>query len=222
VETRDDDTADVAPPPGWVLNTPTRRSEVWSLPAFAAVLAVLLALLGTRFGETLGLAVCMTSAVIVAAGAVAMAVAGGTAYDAQTLPASWRLHVVRVVVGVGTAAVVAVGSLIVGLPFGFLFGGVAGVPMAFRYARAVPRTDRIVVAWASAAVAGACAVLVVLARTIPDLGRPQEIAWTTAGPALGALSLAMAIVQVRVAARTPPEQDGPQRPRPNRVVTPGE
>lgn len=203
---RTDDAPDeVAPPPGWILNTPTRHREVWTLPVLAVVLAGLLLALGTRFGTTLGLVVCLTCAVVVAAGAVVLAVAGRAAYEEQTLEASWRLHVVRLVVGVTTAAVVAVSSLLVGLPIGLLFASVWTGPMTFRLARSVPRSDRLVVAWASAAVTVACAVLVVLGLALPGLGRPQEITWLAAGPALGVLSLVMAVAQCRIAARTPRE-----------------
>lgn len=212
METRDDDASEVAPPPAWVLSTPTRRREVWTLPALAAALAVLLALLGPRFGETLGLVVGVTCAVVVAAGAVALAVAGQTAYDAQTMSASWRLHVVRVVVCAVTAVVVAVGGLVVGLPFGVFFGvffGVGAMTVLYTTARTVPRLDLLVGAWASIAVAAPCVALAVVALAVVGLPESQRAAWV-AGGVLGVFSALLAILQFRLAARTPPDQDAPQ------------
>ncbi|WP_022902796.1 hypothetical protein [Curtobacterium sp. B8] len=213
MDTRAEDTVDEAPPPGWVLDTPTRHREVWTLPACAAALAVLLALLGTQFGETLGLVVCTASAVVVAAGAVALAVAGRTAYAEQTVAATWRLHVVRVVVGVTTTSTIAVGSLAVGFPLGWFFGAAAWVPMSFRLARSVPRTDRVIVAWASVSLAVACLTLSVVGFTVHDLPQRFSVTWIGPGAILGALALAMAVVQFALAERTPPdpflaEQDG--------------
>lgn len=203
MQQREEDAVEAEPPPGWVLSTPVRPRDIWTLPVFAALLASVLVALAARFGTTLGLVVCVTCAVVAAAGAVAMAVAGPTAYEAQTRAASWRLHVVRLLAGVTTAAFVAVGSLVVGLPIGMLFGAIAAVPTTFRLARSVPRTDRLVVAWASVGVAVACTVLLVLGLSVPDLERPQAIAWVGPGGILGLLALGMAIVQFRIAGRTP-------------------
>ncbi|MFJ4219947.1 hypothetical protein [Curtobacterium luteum] len=205
MDTRAEDPVDEAPPPGWVLDTPTRHREVWKLPACAAALAVLFALLGTQFGETLGLVVCVTCAVVVAAGAVALAVAGRTAYDEQTIAASWRLHVVRMVVGVTTTSIIAVGSLVVGFPLGWFFGAAAWVPLSFRLARSVPRTDRVIVAWASVSLAVACLALSVVGSTVPDLPQRFSVMWIGPGAILGALLLAMAVVQFALAERTPPD-----------------
>ena len=206
MDTRAEDTVEEAPPPGWVLNTPTRIHEVWTLPVCLVALAVLIALLGTRFGEVLGAVVCMTCAVVVAAGAVALAVAGRTAYHGQDLRASWRLHVVRMAVGVTTASIVAVGTLAVGLSFGWLFGAVGWIPMTFRLARSVPRIDRLLVAWASVVVTVACVSLTVAGYAIPTL--PERIAavWIGPGALFGALALVMAVVQFALAERTPPDE----------------
>lgn len=205
MDTRAEDTVDEAPPPGWVLDTPTRRREVWTLPACATALAVLIALVGTQFGEVLGAVVCATCAVVVAGGAVALAVAGRTAYDEQTVAASWRLHVVRMVVGVTTTSVVAVGSLVVGFPLGWFFGAVAWVPTSFRLARSVPRTDRVVVAWASVFLAVACMALSVVGFTVHDLPERFSVTWIGPGAIFGALALVMAVVQFALAERTPPD-----------------
>lgn len=170
---------------------------------FAALLASVFVALAARFGTTLGLVVCVTCAVVAAVGAVAMAVADRTAYEAQSLAASWRLHVVRLITGVTTAAFVAVGSLVVGLPIGMMFGAIAAVPTTFRLARSVPRTDRLVVAWVSVGVAVVCTALLVLGLSVPDLERPQRIAWIGPGGIFVLLTLGMAIVQFRIAGRTP-------------------
>lgn len=205
MDTRAEDTVEEAPP-GWVLGTPTRHHEVWTLPVCVMALAVLISLLGTRFVGTLGLVVGTTCAVVLAAGAVALAVAGRTAYAEQTVAASWRLHVVRLAVGVTTASIVAVGTLAAGLSFGWLFGAVGWIPMTFRLARSVPRIDRLLVAWASAVVTVACVSLTVAGYAIPTL--PERIAavWIGPGALFGALALVMAVVQFAVAERTPPDR----------------
>jgi hypothetical protein len=206
VDTRAEDTVEEAPPPGWVLNTPTRIHEVWTLPVCLVALAVLIALLGTRFGEVLGAVVCVTCAVVVAAGAVALAVAGRTAYHGQDLRASWRLHVVRVAVGVTTASIVAIGTLVIGLPFGWLFGAVGWVPTMFRFARSVPRIDRLLVAWASVFIAVSCAVLSVAGLTVHGLPERLFAVWIGPGAILAALAVVMAVVQFALAERTPPDE----------------
>ncbi|MEK6342866.1 MAG: hypothetical protein V4737_03360 [Curtobacterium sp.] len=206
MDTRAEDTVDEAPPPGWVLGTPTRHHEVWTLPAFALALAALIALLGARYGETVGLVVCTTCAGVVAGGAVALAVAGWTAYDTQTVDASWRLHVVRMAVGVTMTSIVAVGTLVVGLPFGWLFGAVGWIPTTFRLARSVPRIDRLLVAWASVFVTLACVTLTVAGFAVPTLPERLAAVWIGPGSVFGALALVMAVVQFALAERTPPER----------------
>lgn len=197
------ETQDEEAPPGWVLSTPTRQREVWDLPLLALLLAALLVAAGAAFGDVLGLVAGVSSGVVVAAAAVALLVAARSAYDAQDRSASWRLHVVRVVAGVTVVSVVAVASLTAGLPLGAVFGGVAAVPTAFRFARSVPRLDRLVAAWASGAVAAACAVLATLGLTVPGTEHYRVAAWIGGGVAFGVISLVMAIVQFRIAARTP-------------------
>jgi hypothetical protein len=202
VETRNEDTAEETPPPGWVLSTPTRHHEVWTLPVLVMLLAVLLVLAAARFGEPLGAVVCAGSGTVVAAGAIALAAAGRSAYAEQTMTASWRLHVVRMTVGVTTAAILAIGSLVVGLPFGVLFGAVGWIPMTFRFARSVPRVDRLLVAWASVFVAVACTGLSVVGFTAPAVPDRLAAVWIGPGSLFAALAVVMAVVQFAVAERT--------------------
>lgn len=191
------------PPPGWVLGTPTRLREVLTLPVAALVLAAVIAFLGTRVSGTLGLVVGTVCAVVVGAGAVALTVAGRAAYEEQTLEASWRLHVVRMVVGVGTASIVALGALAVGTPFGFgvLYGGAGAFVVLFRSARSVPRSDRVLVARASVVVAVSCLALSVLGLTLPDLPERLAAAWIGPGALFCALAVVMAVVQFAAAER---------------------
>jgi hypothetical protein len=192
-----------APPPPWVLSTPTKRSEVWSLPLLAALLAVALVVVGAAIGDALGVVVGTVAGVAVAVGAVLLAVAGRRAYEDQTRAASWRLHVVRVLVGVAVCAVVGVGSLAVGFGPGGVSGALVSVVTVFQSARTVPRLDRLATAWASAAIAAACAVLVVLGLTVPGLPPHRAATWIGGSVALGVLAVVIAVVQFRVAARTP-------------------
>ncbi len=105
-----------------------------------------------------------------------------------------------------TASIVAVGTLAVGLSFGWLFGAVGWIPMTFRLARSVPRIDRLLVAWASVVVTVACVSLTVAGYAIPTL--PERIAavWIGPGALFGALALVMAVVQFALAERTPPDE----------------
>lgn len=201
MQTRDEDTAEETPPPGWVLSTPTRRHEVWTLPVLLLLLAALFVLAAARFGEPLGAVVAVASAAVVTAGAIALAAAGWSAHDEQTTTASWRLHVVRMTVGVTTAAIVAIGSLVVGLPFGVLFGAVGWIPMTFRSARSVPRVDRLLVAWASVVVAVVCTGLSVAGFTVPAVPYRLAAVWIGPGSLFAALAVVMAVVQFAVAER---------------------
>lgn len=195
--------AEDVPPPPWMLSTPTKRFEVWSFPLLAALLALVLVVVGTAVGNTLGVVVGTVTGVAVAVGAVLLAVAGRRAYADQTRAASWRLHVVRIVVGVAVCALVGVGSLAVGFSPGGVAGSLVSVVIAFQFARAVPRLDRLAVAWASAGTAAACAVLVVLGLTVPGLPPHLAATWVGASPVLGVLAVAIAVVQFRLAARSP-------------------
>lgn len=194
--------AEAVPPP-WVLSTPTKRSEVWSLPLLAALLTVVLVVVGTAVGNVLGVVVGTVCGVAVAVGAVLLAVVGRRAYEDQTRAASWRLHVVRVVLGVSVCSLVGVGSLAVGFSAGGVAGALVSVVTVFQFARAVPRLDRLAVAWASAGTAAACAVLVVLGLSVPGLPPHRAATWVGASPVLGVLAVVVAVVQFRLAARSP-------------------
>ncbi|PZO58884.1 MAG: hypothetical protein DI639_08295 [Leifsonia xyli] len=196
-----DGTAEEAPP-GWVLNTPTRPLEVWTYPVLVLLLAAAHVALGIAFGGALALVVGVSAAVVTTAGAVALFVTGRHAYDEQSRDASWWCHVTRVVVAVGSVGIVSVTTLTVGFPFGALFGAVAGVPTAFRFARSVPRIDHLVVAWTALAVAVCCVVLAVLGLTLADLPDSRSTFWTF-GAAFGVISAVVAVHQFVVARRSP-------------------
>lgn len=194
------DTQDEEAPPDWVLSTPSRQREVWDLPLLALLLAALLIAAGIAFGDALGLLAGVSSGVVVAAAAIALLVAAHSAYEAQDRSASWRLHVIRVVVGVTTMTVVAVASLIAGTSFGAALGLVVGIPTALRFARSVPRLDRLVLAWAGTVVAVTCAVLIVTGLAVPSV---RSSVWVGGGVVLLVAAAVMAILQFRIAARTP-------------------
>ncbi|MBO9038486.1 MULTISPECIES: hypothetical protein [Curtobacterium] len=204
METRDPDTDDPAEetPPGWVLNTPTRPLEVWLYPVLALLLAAAHVALGIAFGGALALIVGVSAALVTTVGAVALLVTGLRAYDEQSREASWRSHVTRVVVAVVSVGIVSVTTLTVGFPFGALFGVLVGVPTAFRFARSVPRIDRLVVAWTALAVAVCCVVLAVLGLTLADLPDYRNTFWTF-GIAFAVISAAEAVHQFVVARRAP-------------------
>lgn len=204
METRDPDTDDPAEaaPPGWVLNTPTRLLEVWTYPVLEVLLAAAHVALGIAFGGVFALVVGVAAAVVFVIGSIALFVTGWRAYDQQTRSASWRCHVTRVVVAVTSAAVVAVASLMVGTPLGLVFGAMAGVPMAFRFARTVPRVDHLVVAWGSVCVAVTCTTLAVIGFTVADLPEYRTIAWVS-GSFFALFSAVVAVHQFRSAARAP-------------------
>ncbi|PZE72260.1 MULTISPECIES: hypothetical protein [unclassified Curtobacterium] len=204
METRDPDTAGPAEeaPPGWVLNTPTRPLEVWTYPVLVLLLAAAHVGFGIAFGGALALVVGVSAAVVTTVGAVALFVTGRRAYVEQTRGASWRSHVTRVVVAVVSVGIVSVTTLTVGFPFGALFGAIAGVPTAFRFARSVPRIDRLVVAWTALAVAVWCGVLAILGLTLADLPDYRSTTWTF-GAAFAVISAVMAVHQFVVARRSP-------------------
>lgn len=201
-----DELAEDVPPPPWVLSTPTKRSEVWTLPLLAVVLAavaVVFVLAGARTGDALTVAVAAAVAVLVSVGAVLLAVAGRRAYADQTRAASWRSHVVRIVVGVTISVLVGVGSLAVGFGPGGVCATFMSLVTVLQFARVVPRLDRLAVAWASVGTAAACAVLVVLGLAVPGLPSHRAAIWIGGSPVLGVVAVVTAIVQFRVAARTP-------------------
>lgn len=219
MQTRDPDTAGPAEeaPPGWVLNTPNRLFEVWTYPVLALVLAAAHAFFGIALGGALALAVGVSAAILITVGAVALFVTGWRAYDEQTLDASWRCHVTRVVVGATVAAVIWVASLLVGLQFGLLIG-VAAATMLYTTARAVPRFDHLVVAWASAVVAATCATLAVVALLAHDLPESRSAAWM-AGGVSALLSALLAVHQFRAAGRGPQDEPEPGLSAPDRTAS---
>lgn len=201
METRDDETAEEAPP-GWVLRTPTRLREVWTYPVLVLLLAGAHVAIAIAFGGAVALVVGVSAAVVTTVGAVALFVTGWRAYDAQTRDASWRCHVTRVVVAVTCSAVVGVASLTVGFPFGLLFGAV-GIPQAFRFARAVPRIDHLVVAWTFVAVALVCAALAVVGLTVDPAPEYRSATWVGPGGFFALFTALAAVHQFREAARAP-------------------
>lgn len=203
METRDPETDDLAEeaPPGWVLRTPTRWREIWPVPVLSLVLAAVAVLGGIGFGGVFALVVGLTAAALSTAGAVALFVASWRAYDEQTVEASWRGHVTHVVVAVTTGGVVALATLLVGLPFGVLFG-LVGLPLTLSSARAVPRFDHLAVMWAFGVVGVICATLAVIGLTVDDVSRLQRPSWI-AGGVFALFSAVIVIHQFRAAARAP-------------------
>jgi type IV secretory pathway TrbD component len=143
----------------------------------------------------------VSAAVVTTVGAVALFVAGRRAYVEQTVEASWRCHVTRVVVTVSVAAVVTIATLLVGFPFGLVLGAVA-LPMRYSSARAVPRFDHLAAAWGVVVVGACCAILAVVALTADDLSGTQSASWIASGVFVLVWS-AVAVHQFRAAARAP-------------------
>lgn len=202
METRGPETDDLAEaPPGWVLRTPTRWREIWPVPVLSVLLAAVEVLGGIGFGGVFALVVGLTAAALTTAGAVALFVASWRAYDEQTLEASWRGHVTHVVVAVTIGGVVAIATLLVGLPFGVLFG-IVGLPLTLSSARAVPRFDHLAVMWAFGVVGAMCATLAVIGLTVDDVSSVQRASWV-AGGVLALFSVVVVVHQSRAAARAP-------------------
>jgi hypothetical protein len=202
MDTHEDDVIEEAPP-SWVLRTPTRRREVWPLPALAAVLAVALVVVPVRVGDPVSVVVGSVSGIAVAAGAVMLAVAGRTAYREQSRAASWRLHVVGVVLGFGTATILALGSLARGHFIGLGSGGLFMAWQVFLLARSVPRFDRLVAAVCATAIAVGGATLAVLGVVLPDVPEAREAVWIGPGTLVAVVAAIVAVLQFR-AARTAP------------------
>ncbi|WP_267419450.1 MULTISPECIES: hypothetical protein [unclassified Curtobacterium] len=208
MQPRQDDPAELAEPledapPSWVLRTPTRRREVWPLPALAAVLAVVLVVVPARFGDPVSIVVGVLSGVAVAAGAVALAVTGQAAYREQSRAASWRFHVVGIIVGFGAGTIVA----LLGLASGLFATAATSVLLTavqfFHVARSVPRLDRLVAAVSATALAVGAATLAVLGLTLPDVPEAREAVWIGPGALVAVVATVVAVLQFR-AARTAP------------------
>lgn len=202
METHDQDDREPAPP-SWVLRTPTRQREVWTLPALALVLAVVLVTLAALFGDRLTAVVGIVTGGPVAVGAVALAVAGLRAYSEQSRAASWRLHVVRVVVGFGTATVIALPSLVAGASVGVAMGLLVSGSQLFRYARSVPRFDRLVAAASGAVLALGAVALVALGLALPGVPPNRVAVWVGGGWVVAVVAAATAVLQFRAASRVP-------------------
>lgn len=203
METRGPETDDAGEdaPPGWVLRTPTRWREVWPVPVLTLFLAAVEVLGGIAFGGASALVIGLSAAVLTTAGAVALFVTSWRAYDEQTIEASWCGHVTHVVVAVTVLGLIAIATLLVGLPFGVLFG-LVGLPLMLTSARAVPRFDHLAVMWAFGVVGAICATLAVIGLTVDDVSRIQRASWVAGG--VFALVAVVAVVhQFRAAARAP-------------------
>ncbi|WIB60372.1 hypothetical protein DEJ13_00675 [Curtobacterium sp. MCLR17_007] len=202
METHDQDEREPAPP-SWVLRTPTRQREVWTLPALALVLAVGLIVFPVLFGDQLAAVVGIVTGGLVAVGAVALAVAGLRAYSEQSRAASWRLHVVRVVVGFGTATIITAGGLIAGASVGTAAGVLGVGTQVFRNARSVPRLDRLVAAVTAFVMAVTSVVLVLLGILLPAVPHHRASVWVGGGWVVAVVAAAIAVVQFRAASRAP-------------------
>lgn len=202
MDTHGDDVIEEAPP-SWVLRTPTRRRVVWPLPALAAVLAVVLVVIPVWLGDLVSVVVGVLSGVPVAAGAVMLAVAGRTAYREQSRTASWRFHVVGVVLGFGAATILALAGLVRGHFIGVGSGGLFMAWQVFHFARSVPRFDRLVAAVCATVLAAGAVTLAVLGVALPDVPEAREAVWIGPGTLVAALGAVVAVVQFR-AARTAP------------------
>ena len=198
-----DETRDTETPPGWVLRTPTRASEVWLLPLLAAVLAAGLIVGGVVLGDAVAAITGITVGTCIAVGAVALAVAGHTAYTEQSRAASWRRHVVNVVVGSGSLLVVALGSLVSGVLFGVVAGSLVTAVRVVHTARTVSWIDRVALGVVSSALAVGAAVLVVLGLTVTGIPSHRVAVWVGAGWLVAVVAAVVAVVQFRAAARTP-------------------
>ncbi|MCJ1715042.1 hypothetical protein [Curtobacterium sp. VKM Ac-2922] len=207
METRDQDDVehdDVEPaPPSWVLRTPTRQHEVWTVPLFTVALAVAVVIVGVVVGSAFGAIVAIVTGGPVAVGAVVLAVAGRRAFVEQSRAASWRFHQVGVLMAFGTGTLVALAALTVGTLLG-IFPGVLGVSIvAFSNARSVPRFDRLVAAVTALVLAFGAAVLVVLGLTLQTITADRSAVWVGAGWFVAVIAAVVAVVQFRAAARAP-------------------
>jgi hypothetical protein len=201
--TTHEDVAAEEAPPSWVLRTPTRRREVWPLPALATVLAVVLVLLPLRLGDPVSIVVGVPSGIAVAAGAVALAVAGRAAYLEQARAASWRFHVAGVVLGFGAGTIVA----LIGLASGLFATAATSVLLTavqfFHVARSVPRLDRLAAAVSATGLAVGAATFAVLGVALPDVPEAREAVWIGPGTLVAVVAAVVAVLQFR-AARTAP------------------
>jgi hypothetical protein len=189
-------------PPGRRPEHPGRR-EVWPLPTLAAVLAALLVVVPVRLGDPVSIVVGVPSGIAVAAGAVALAVAGLAAYREQSRAASWRFHVAGVVLGFGAGTIVA----LIGLASGLFATAATSVLLTavqfFHVARSVPRFDRLVAAVSATALAVGAVTLAVLGVALPDVPEAREAVWIGPGTLVAVVAAVVAVLQFR-AARTAP------------------
>jgi hypothetical protein len=206
MDIHEDDVVEQAPP-SWVLRTPTRRREIWPLPALAVLLAVLLVVVPVSLGDTdpVSVIVGVLSGIAVAAGAVMLAIAGRTAYQEQSRTASWRFHVVGVVLAFGTATILALASLARGHFIGVGSGGLFMAWQVFQLARSVPRFDRLVATVCAAAIALTAATFAVLGVALPQLPEARAAVWIGPGSLVAVVAGIVAVVQFRAARAAPPD-----------------
>ena len=202
METRDDELEEDIPP-GWALGTPARRHEVWTVPLLAAVLAVSLIVVEIVFGDRFTATIWIPTAAVVAGAAVVLFVTGRTAHDEQTLEAAWRAHVAPITTGVTVAVAVASASLVVGASVGVAVGVLGTTAQVFRFARSVPRIDRLTLAWGSVVTGSVAIVLVLLGVALPDVPQHRVSVWVGGGGAVALVSVVVAVVQFRRAASAP-------------------
>ena len=204
METSDEDVVEEAPP-GWVLRTPTRLYEVWVLPLVALVVAALVVVVVLASSDVLTRVAGMTAAVVVTAGAVALAVAGWRAYREQARGASWDLHRTSVVTGVTIGAVVLVTSLVAGRSIGVAVGALGGLPTIMWSARSISRFDRLAVAVTCAAVAVASTILFVVGVTDVAVPEWRAATWIGPTPVVAVVTTVFAVVQFRAVTRASSE-----------------
>ncbi|KQO63542.1 hypothetical protein [Curtobacterium sp. Leaf261] len=121
---------DPEPPPSWVLRTPVRSWEWWLNPLVLLLLGVGIGVLSLRYDPTPqahAAGAVASSALIL--GAIAYGVGARRAFVRQDVGASWRLHVVGVVVGFGIPTVLVTAGIAGGLGVASL-GGAVGIFVA--------------------------------------------------------------------------------------------
>ena len=189
--------------PRWVLRTPTRSWECWFNPALLVIVAVGLAIGSVVVSEPLVIRAGATlAAVVMIVGAVVLAWAGRVAYVEQDAVTSWRLHVTAILVGHGSAVVVALLGLASDEPV-LAFAAAVSVLGARRSAFGVrPRVDVVVAMWTGGVVG-----LASLARAVLGFREHPAVsgsAWFL--PALLAAAFAAGLVLDARAVRTAPER----------------
>jgi hypothetical protein len=185
----------------WVLRTPTRSWECWFNPALLVIVAVGLATGSVVVSEPLAIRAGATlAAVAIIVGAVVLGWAGRIAYVEQDAVASWQLHVTAILVGHGSAAVVALLGLATEEPV-LAFAAAISVLGARRLGLgARPRADVVVAMWTGGVIGLASLARAVIGfREHPSM---SNAAWFL--PALLAAAFAYYLVVDGRALRTAP------------------